>query len=198
MIKRKQNIFIAASKMFAERGFRSTSMRDLSSEAGVSLSMINYHFGSKQTLLYELIHEFTEDFAKHFEEVLRYDQISHGELLNFFYSLSTFFEENEAALKIISQEDKDINRNEAIDEYYDMLNNNYSRLFDLIENSFVLPYSDQNFNRLWMLQQVNMVFDTLTQSRMVLAQDSSMNYEFVKEYVLHNIKNLKERNNNLA
>ena len=47
-----QLILRVSSQVFAERGFEATSVRDISSAAGVSLSGLYYYFESKQHLLY--------------------------------------------------------------------------------------------------------------------------------------------------
>jgi len=47
----KERILDAAERLFAEEGFASTSMRDITAEAGVNLAAVNYHFGSKLALL---------------------------------------------------------------------------------------------------------------------------------------------------
>jgi AcrR family transcriptional regulator len=47
-----QLILRVSSQVFAERGFEATSVRDISHEAGVSLSGLYYYFESKQHLLY--------------------------------------------------------------------------------------------------------------------------------------------------
>jgi len=44
-------ILEAAERLFAERGFDGTSVRDIAAEAGVNLAMISYYFGSKEGLL---------------------------------------------------------------------------------------------------------------------------------------------------
>lgn len=46
-----EKILDAAEKLFAERGFASTSMRDITTDADVNLAAVNYHFGSKLALL---------------------------------------------------------------------------------------------------------------------------------------------------
>ena len=46
----RQKILDAAEILFAERGFHSVSVRDITTEAGVDVALINYHFGSKQLL----------------------------------------------------------------------------------------------------------------------------------------------------
>lgn len=47
-----QLILRVSSQVFAEHGFEATSVRDISREAGVSLSGLYYYFESKQHLLY--------------------------------------------------------------------------------------------------------------------------------------------------
>ncbi len=47
----RERIMDAADRMFGARGFRGTSLRALTREAGVNLAAVNYHFGSKHELL---------------------------------------------------------------------------------------------------------------------------------------------------
>jgi AcrR family transcriptional regulator len=47
----KTLILDAAEKLFADHGFAGTSMRMITREAGVNVAAINYHFGSKESLL---------------------------------------------------------------------------------------------------------------------------------------------------
>jgi AcrR family transcriptional regulator len=47
----KERILDTAETLFAHNGFRSTSLRSLTAEAGVNLAAVNYHFGSKEALL---------------------------------------------------------------------------------------------------------------------------------------------------
>ncbi len=44
-------ILDAAERLFLERGFRGASLRALTSEAGVNLAAVGYHFGGKDELL---------------------------------------------------------------------------------------------------------------------------------------------------
>src|ERR1700752_3315664 len=46
----KPRILDAAEKLFVEHGFEATSLRSLTSAAGVNLAAVNYHFGSKEEL----------------------------------------------------------------------------------------------------------------------------------------------------
>lgn len=47
----RERLLDAAARLFAERGYTGTSIRAVTSAAGVSVSAANYHFGSKRALL---------------------------------------------------------------------------------------------------------------------------------------------------
>ncbi|MDR3715573.1 MAG: TetR family transcriptional regulator [Puia sp.] len=52
---KREHILTEAEKLFAEKGFDGTSVRDIAHNAGVNLAMISYYFGSKEKLLESLI-----------------------------------------------------------------------------------------------------------------------------------------------
>ena len=47
----RTRILDAAEELFMQHGFQGTSMRQLTSRAGVNLAAVNYHFGSKDALI---------------------------------------------------------------------------------------------------------------------------------------------------
>jgi AcrR family transcriptional regulator len=47
----KDKLMDAAEKLFALHGFHGTSLREITRAAGVDLSLVNYHFGTKKLLL---------------------------------------------------------------------------------------------------------------------------------------------------
>jgi AcrR family transcriptional regulator len=47
----KIRILNAAEKLFGEKGFDGTSLRDITTEAQVNLAAVNYHFQSKESLM---------------------------------------------------------------------------------------------------------------------------------------------------
>ena len=55
MASTKDIIQNTAERLFAEKGYYNTSTRELTGEAGVNLSAINYHFGSKEKLFEAVI-----------------------------------------------------------------------------------------------------------------------------------------------
>jgi AcrR family transcriptional regulator len=51
----RERILDAAERLFAERGFAGTSLRDITSAARVNLAAVNYHFGSKDELFLAVV-----------------------------------------------------------------------------------------------------------------------------------------------
>lgn len=51
----KTRILDAAEQLFARDGFHTTSLRTLTEQANVNLAAVNYHFGSKESLLQAVI-----------------------------------------------------------------------------------------------------------------------------------------------
>ncbi|MDP3659546.1 TetR/AcrR family transcriptional regulator [Phenylobacterium sp.] len=60
----KAAVFAAAERLFAEQGFQNVSVRDITTEAGVNLAAVNYHFGSKDALLFEIFRRRTAELNR--------------------------------------------------------------------------------------------------------------------------------------
>jgi AcrR family transcriptional regulator len=54
----KEQIMSVAERLFAERGFAGTTLRNVVSEAGVNLAAVHYHFGSKEELFRAVVARF--------------------------------------------------------------------------------------------------------------------------------------------
>lgn len=57
---KREEIFYAGAKLFAEHSFNSVGIRDIAREADVNSAMISYYFGSKSGLLREIFNAFSE------------------------------------------------------------------------------------------------------------------------------------------
>ncbi|MBW2551954.1 MAG: helix-turn-helix transcriptional regulator, partial [Deltaproteobacteria bacterium] len=53
----REVILRTAERLFAERGFAATSVRDIVGEAGTSAPSLYHFFGSKENLVVELIND---------------------------------------------------------------------------------------------------------------------------------------------
>ena len=60
----KAQVLAAAERLFALQGFQNVSVRDITAEAGVNLASVNYHFGSKDALLFEIFRRRTAELNR--------------------------------------------------------------------------------------------------------------------------------------
>lgn len=65
-----ERILDAAELLFAEKGFAETSLRLITSKAGVNLAAVNYHFGSKKSLIQAVFSRFLGPFCASLEKEL--------------------------------------------------------------------------------------------------------------------------------
>ena len=65
-----ERILDAAEQLFAEKGFAETSLRLITSKAGVNLAAVNYHFGSKKALIQAVFSRFLGPFCASLEREL--------------------------------------------------------------------------------------------------------------------------------
>ncbi len=73
-------ILDAAELLFAERGFSETSLRQITSQAGVNLAAVNYHFGSKNALIQAVFARFINPFTRILRERLEAASKTEGKL----------------------------------------------------------------------------------------------------------------------
>jgi len=74
----KAAVLTAAERLFALRGFQSVSVRDITAEAGVNLASVNYHFGSKDSLLFEIFRRRTAELNRERARMLHEASAQHG------------------------------------------------------------------------------------------------------------------------
>ena len=68
---KKIQILDVAEKLFSEKGFEGTSIRDISKHAKINIAMVSYYFGSKERLLEALILYKTSDLKLQLENLLQ-------------------------------------------------------------------------------------------------------------------------------
>ncbi len=64
----RQRILDVASRLFAEKGYAATSVRDIAAELGIANPSLYYHFKSKSDILFELLEEPLQRVQKAVEE----------------------------------------------------------------------------------------------------------------------------------
>lgn len=77
----KDRILHAAEELFAQQGFASTSLRQVTSRADVNIAAVNYHFGSKDNLINEVFRRRMDDMSRQRLDALQHATATHpGEL----------------------------------------------------------------------------------------------------------------------
>jgi len=74
----KAAVFCAAERLFALHGFQNVSVRDITADAGVNLASVNYHFGSKDALLFEIFRRRTGELNRERARMLHEANDRHG------------------------------------------------------------------------------------------------------------------------
>ncbi|MBF8456255.1 TetR/AcrR family transcriptional regulator [Kaistella sp. G5-32] len=114
MISKEENILFNAEKLFAEKGFEGTSIREISKEANVNVSMISYYFGSKEKL-FEKIFEFRMNESLSFaKDVIADNKMNEWEKLIVVINRYTDRVKNLKTFYLIMQREQLTNKNEHI------------------------------------------------------------------------------------
>ena len=70
-IETSTSLLEAAKKVLRHAGYAGLSTREVAAEAGVPLSQIHYHFGSKQNLVLQLFEYLNAQLAGPAEQIVR-------------------------------------------------------------------------------------------------------------------------------
>jgi len=74
--EKKVQIMEAAERLFAEKGFAGTSVRDIAEAANVNLAMISYYFGSKEKLMEVLFSHRGSYMRMHLENIVHNEDLT--------------------------------------------------------------------------------------------------------------------------
>ena len=75
-------IIETAERLFAEKGFDGTSVRDIADEAGINVAMISYYFGSKEKLMEALFELRVGGIKMRIENLIKDESLSPIEKVN--------------------------------------------------------------------------------------------------------------------
>src|SRR2546430_5801327 len=68
--ERRTELLELAARMFAERGFRATTVRDIADAAGILSGSLYHHFDSKESMVDEILTGFQEELFGRYEEIV--------------------------------------------------------------------------------------------------------------------------------
>ena len=66
---RREELLAIAASLFAERGFKNTTVRDIADAAGILSGSLYHHFDSKEAMVDELLDTFQTELWKQYDEI---------------------------------------------------------------------------------------------------------------------------------
>lgn len=67
---RRAELLALACRLFAERGFRSTTVRDIADAAGILSGSLYHHFDSKESMIDEILSSFQDELFGRYREIV--------------------------------------------------------------------------------------------------------------------------------
>ena len=71
---RRAELLGIAAELFAERGFRNTTVRDIADAAGILSGSLYHHFDSKEAMVDELLDTFQQELFATYDEIVASDR----------------------------------------------------------------------------------------------------------------------------
>ena len=103
-----QQILKTSAKIFAEKGFHHTSVRDISRATKMSLSGLYYYFATKEELLYLIQERCFVTLLQHWEQVDAPDLDVRARIRAFAENHLGFFLHNMPEMKVMAHEDESL------------------------------------------------------------------------------------------
>jgi len=70
---RREELLGIAGRLFAEKGFKNTTVRDIADAAGILSGSLYHHFDSKESMIDEILRTFQDELFGQYDEILASD-----------------------------------------------------------------------------------------------------------------------------
>ncbi|WP_395656383.1 TetR/AcrR family transcriptional regulator [Nocardioides sp.] len=70
---RRDELLAIAARLFAEKGFKNTTVRDIADAAGILSGSLYHHFDSKESMVDEILRTFQEELFGQYDQILAGD-----------------------------------------------------------------------------------------------------------------------------
>jgi len=70
---RRDELLAIAARLFAEKGFKNTTVRDIADAAGILSGSLYHHFDSKESMVDEILRTFQQELFGQYDEILASD-----------------------------------------------------------------------------------------------------------------------------
>lgn len=201
-MKNKKEIILEISlKLFSEKGYKNTSVRDIAKEVGITQSGLYNHFKNKDHILETLVEDLTSSaIVKIFENKSTEELALKGKSVLFSiattFKLISFDKKNEALFKLLMQElyKNSTIRNIYNEHFYQANVTKLSSIFFIMMQNNIIKSADplflahEFFSPLFFYQmQVNLLkIDQKSNSSMVTLFEKHVNYFWENNKVVKN------------
>ncbi|WP_153338541.1 TetR/AcrR family transcriptional regulator [Nocardia aurantia] len=117
---RRTELLALAAELFAERGLRATTVRDIADAAGILSGSLYHHFDSKESMVDEILRGFLDDLFGRYREIVAANLSARDTLEALVIASYESFDHSHAAVAIYQAEAKRLSgtpRFDYIDEY---------------------------------------------------------------------------------
>ncbi len=77
---RREELLAIAARLFAEKGFKNTTVRDIADAAGILSGSLYHHFDSKESMVDQILSTFQEGLFGRYDAILRSDRDARAKL----------------------------------------------------------------------------------------------------------------------
>lgn len=103
---RRDELLDLAATMFAERGLKATTVRDIADSAGILSGSLYHHFKSKEQMVEEVMRDFLDWLFQRYQEILDQESTPLGRLTGLFMASFEAIEHRHAQVVIYQDEAK--------------------------------------------------------------------------------------------
>ncbi len=154
---RKDAIIEAAAQLFAAKGFRATTVRDIADEAGVLSGSLYAHIETKEDLYLEIVRRAAEDFAGAVGPVVDTDVAPDAKLAGMIRAHLSVIDQSRAWARVYLDDDNQLSQSTRQEAR--RLRREYERLWDQVlqegMESEVFQVADEPMARLFILSALN-------------------------------------------
>ncbi|OYN81525.1 TetR family transcriptional regulator KstR2 [Mycolicibacterium sphagni] len=105
-VSRRDELLVLAATMFAERGLRATTVRDIADSAGILSGSLYHHFKSKEQMVEEVLRDFLDWLFERYEQIIATEPNPLERLKGLFMTSFEAIEDRHAQVVIYQDEAK--------------------------------------------------------------------------------------------
>ncbi len=136
-VDKRTEIHGVATRLFAQKGYHNTSMREIARQLGMNQASLYHYFDSKEDILYALLNDAMDEALDTLEEICGSDLSPHGKLTQVLSFYTDYYAGDQDRLRLLVNEQGNLG-----DEYRKVLVQKERRYVVLIK-SILKALSDE-------------------------------------------------------